>query len=216
MASSYDAAMLAVAPFLLLHIALAIPPRALPPLTAATAVAEAAAIWARHGVVVDVAAPCERAADDATLLAVVVTPARTLHAPSRQPALGAIQFDEAGAPAPTITLFLGDLLRFVESARILGAGAPAWPTGLRERAVGRAAGRVIAHEIGHYLLQMPEHTATGLMRAGHSADEFVSPAREGFELSEEAAARLARAVGKEKRPAEAGPSNQLPVKDGRP
>jgi hypothetical protein len=66
---------------------------------------------------------------------------------------------------------------------------------------------VIAHEIGHYLLEMPEHTATGLMRAAHSADEFVSPARDGFELSREAAARIARPTGKANGPADAGPLN---------
>jgi hypothetical protein len=186
--------MTAVAPFLILHVALAIPPGALPPRTLAAAVAEAAAIWARYGVVVDVAGHCEAPSDDTAQLAVaVVTGSDTSGAPFLRPPLGAIRFDPDGAPAPEITLFLGAIQRFVSTARVLGVDDARWPGGLRERIVGRAAGRVLAHEIGHYLLRTPRHDTVGLMRSMRSADDFASPARGAFELSKATAARLAQA-----------------------
>jgi hypothetical protein len=200
-----------VAPLLLLHVALTIAPGTLPPRIAAAAVAEAAAIWRPQGVVVDAGEPCRDPADDTVVLTVVVTPPRTVHPPFAAPPLGAIEFD-GDAPAPTITVFLGNITRFIATARVLGAAEPAWPTVLRERIVGRAIGRVVAHEIGHYLLRMRQHTRTGLMRAMHSADDFVSPVRTGFELSRAEAGWLTRQdAAHEKGPAAAGPSNDVAI-----
>jgi len=77
-------------------------------------------------------------------------------------------------------------------------------------------GRVIAHEIGHYLLHDPGHTSNGLMQAQHTGEDLASPVRHAFELSKEAAERLAwlteRAGPTEKGPAAAGPSNPTIVK----
>src|SRR5437667_187922 len=57
---------------LLLHVALAVPPGALPPATVAYAVAEAAVIWAPYGVIVDAAGPCDPIAGDAMLVTVAI------------------------------------------------------------------------------------------------------------------------------------------------
>ena len=42
----------------------------------------------------------------------------------------------------------------------------------RELLMGRALGRALAHELGHYLLATKEHTAKGLLKAVRSASEF--------------------------------------------
>jgi hypothetical protein len=44
---------------------------------------------------------------------------------------------------------------------------------LRPQMIARAAGRLIAHEIGHYLLGTGDHAANGLMRAQRSPDALV-------------------------------------------
>jgi hypothetical protein len=52
-----------------------------------------------------------------------------------------------------------------------------------ERDMGRALGRVLAHEIGHVLLAVRQHDRAGLMRAVYTPAELGSPARESFRLT---------------------------------
>ena len=51
--------------------------------------------------------------------------------------------------------------------------------------LGRALGRALAHECGHYLLRSRGHTTRGLMRAAWPSDEFFAFNRNGFELTPE-------------------------------
>ena len=51
--------------------------------------------------------------------------------------------------------------------------------------IGRALGRALAHELGHYLLQSKAHTSSGLMRRIWSADDSFAFSRIGFELTAE-------------------------------
>jgi hypothetical protein len=53
----------------------------------------------------------------------------------------------------------------------------------REKLVGRALGRALSHEIGHYLLKSKGHTLRGLMRAIWPSNEFFDVNRNGFELT---------------------------------
>src|SRR5262249_19924401 len=76
-------------------------------------------------------------------------------------------------------------------ANIPGAGGDAAPGLLRERAIGRAVGRVLAHELGHYLLRSRWHARSGLMRAAHNTADLVGPERAMFALSGDDAARFA-------------------------
>jgi hypothetical protein len=57
------------------------------------------------------------------------------------------------------------------------------PMRAQETLVGRALGRALAHEIGHYLLQTPAHSPVGLMRARRSVDDFFSITRNGMDLT---------------------------------
>ena len=49
--------------------------------------------------------------------------------------------------------------------------------------IGRALGRALAHEIGHYLFRSKIHTPRGLMRTGRAGEEFLDSSRTGFELT---------------------------------
>jgi hypothetical protein len=83
---------------------------------------------------------------------------------------------------------------------------------MRDRTAGRVIGRVIAHEIGHYVLQTPQHTASGLMRPVQSAEALAGPSRRMFALPAGDAWRAAVDRRKEKGPASAGPLHQTTAK----
>jgi hypothetical protein len=59
-----------------------------------------------------------------------------------------------------------------------------------ERDMGRALGRVLAHEIGHVLLAVAQHDRAGLMRAVFTPAELGSPDRESFQLTSDDLGRL--------------------------
>jgi hypothetical protein len=50
--------------------------------------------------------------------------------------------------------------------------------------VGRALGRVLAHEIGHVLLLSPSHQQHGLMRAAFTSEQLAEIRRDAFTLSD--------------------------------
>jgi hypothetical protein len=179
---------------LALHVALTFQPPV--PIDAAVvrkAVAEAMAIWAPYGVALDREDACGSSAAETLRLTIGI--ARTAM-PGRAPiVLGTIVFAPDGTPEPRITLFLDEILRFVAAARVLDAEEWHWPRLLREQITGRVLGRVLAHEIGHYVLGDRRHTGAGLMRSIQRSDELAEPSRGGFTLSTDQAAQLrARSV----------------------
>jgi hypothetical protein len=121
----------------------------------------------------------------------IVAPARPPGAGLWKRPLGAIAFGIDGAPAPVISLFLGDIVRLVAGVRVLGALEAQWPAEMRERIIGRVIGRVLAHEIGHYLLRTPRHGSAGLMRPVHLTPTLVGQERRAFTLSKSEAAHVA-------------------------
>lgn len=152
------------------------------------AVAEAAAIWAPYGFALDRADACGRSTAKTLLLTIGIAGTAM---PGRPPiVLGTIVFAPDGTPEPRITLFLDEVLRFVAGARVLGAEEWQWPRLLREQIMGRILGRVLAHEIGHYVLVDRRHTGAGLMRSIQRSDELAAPSRAGFTLSADQAAQL--------------------------
>lgn len=56
--------------------------------------------------------------------------------------------------------------------------------------LGRALGRILAHEIGHLLLGTSRHQRRGLMRATFSAGDLVDPQPRTYDLSSEEVERL--------------------------
>lgn len=151
-------------------------------------VEEAAAIWAPYGFVLDRPDACGRST--AETLRLTIGMARTSMPGTAPVVLGTIVFAPDGTPDPRITLFLDEILGFVAGARVLGAEEWQWPRLLREQIMGRILGRVLAHEIGHYVLRDRRHTDAGLMRSIQRSDELAAPARAGFTLSTDQAAQL--------------------------
>src|SRR5258705_13212567 len=116
---------------LALHVALAFQDPA--PIDAAVvrkAVAEAAAIWAKYGVVLDGEDSCGRSAVETLRLTIGIAATAV---PGRAPVvLGTIVFGPDGTPEPRITLFLDEVLRFVAGAGAPGAAARRGPPPPRE------------------------------------------------------------------------------------
>jgi Zn-dependent protease with chaperone function len=56
--------------------------------------------------------------------------------------------------------------------------------------LGRVLGRVLAHEIGHYVLRSPRHASGGLMASLQFADDLIALSRHRFMLTAPDRARL--------------------------
>ena len=134
---------------------------------ASIALAEAARVWTPYQVSI-------RRDGHVSNDVVVVRVTIGNHAPTTGPdsrAVGSIQFQN-GAPLPEITLFEQRAWELI--CAVAGATAEHWPTSYRELMVGRVLGRALAHELGHYLLQSRQHSATGLMRATQSIADLMA------------------------------------------
>lgn len=153
-----------------------------------TAVREAADIWAPYGLALRRAAACDTAAGDTLVLAVEaadrVSPGRI------GLVLGEVAFRPDGTPEPKVSLFLNALLTLLADTRALTLAVWQSPRVLHDLLVGRALGRVLAHEVGHYVLATRTHGTVGLMRSFQRSDELVAPSRAGFRLSAGEAAQF--------------------------
>ena len=116
------------------------------------------------------------------------------HAPSDRVPLGWIVFEGDDTPAHEIYVSHRNALEFMTNAR--GAARPIaqMPMAQQNLMLGRAMGRALAHEMGHYLLASKAHARRGLMQAAHTAYSFFEIDRSGFAIDKvmqhELAARL--------------------------
>ena len=160
-------------------------PRSIDATVTRDAIAEAAALWAPYELVLERSA-CPSGGGTPEL----VVEFASATAPRSPTVLGTVAFGPGGTPEPHVTVFLDEVLRLMAGTRLFGSEAWQWPRRLREQIVGRALGRILAHEIGHYVLSNRQHTQSGLMRSTQRSDELGAPSRAGFRLSAAEAARL--------------------------
>ena len=161
-------------------------------------IAEADAIWRTYGVAVGLLKAPE-ARDIATCdvrLTLGFAPASdhgTATADPRRraaPGLGAIWFNERGLPGRALTVDAAMITATIREAGLNGRPIDAWPPGLVDLIIGRALGRVLAHELGHYLLSSPAHAASGLMRPSFDGRKLAGWDRRPFMLDSMALPRL--------------------------
>jgi hypothetical protein len=163
-----------------------------PPDVVHHATKQAAAIWRPHGVLIAAegdltACPADAPTESVT---VVMTAINATSAKLRLPRLGQIDFAGDGMPDPEIVIASEYLQQQVERATWSGQPLANRPPTLRRQAAGRAIGRVLAHELGHYLLRMPSHGREGLMRPVYSIPALLEPQTRKYRLGESDAARL--------------------------
>ena len=183
----------ALAPPPLARIALAFDAR-LPTSISRPALEETAAIWAPYGVAIaapEQPAPCP-VPDVLDVLLTVHIEDTVVGSGVWAAPFASIQFLD-GVPETTIRLHYENLVRLGLQT---GAHEVQWPRSARERVLARMIGRVLAHEVGHWLLRTRCHSATGLMRAVQQATELAEPGRAGFRLDPRDIVRLREMTGR--------------------
>ena len=115
----------------------------------------------------------------ATLRVVVGNEPGAARGETRLP-LGWIVFDDVQMPEQEIHVSYANAMQFIRSARVVVGIVEQMPAAQREWLLGRAMGRALAHELGHYLLASKEHTARGLMKASRTASEFFTVDNRAF------------------------------------
>jgi hypothetical protein len=96
--------------------------------------------------------------------------------------LGWIVFDDVTTPEQEVYVSYANATRFLIASRGVVGLIDSMPNAQREQLLGRAMGRALAHEIGHYLFASKAHTARGLMKATRTASEFFTMERNGFRI----------------------------------
>ena len=152
---------------------------------------EAAGIWRQYGVAVtwfDANSDC---LSDEAWMAPVDRMLRLVAEPreSDGDALGTVRF-QGGVPDDTIHLLYAPLSRMVLESTIGMSPVSALPPPLRDRIIGQALGRVLAHELGHVLLALPSHDRSGLMRPSFEPADLVVLNRDRMRLSKPFVLRL--------------------------
>lgn len=151
---------------------------------------EAASIWGQAGITFEWHRIISTGVDNVSTLEVTIDDRQRDVTPWHA-ALGWITFRNDG-PGPSIHLSrtsVEELLDRESSARRA-------PKAAHDAMVGRALGRALSHEMGHYLLSLKAHTRHGLMRATWPSDELFGAWRAGFELTAAERAAAARAIGR--------------------
>jgi hypothetical protein len=138
-------------------------------------------LWDRQAVATDVSA----ASDPITRRSALhVTIGDDRGTPRKDPhvmPLGWIVF-EADSPQQDVYLSHANATRLLNASVGVVGRIAAMTITERETLLGRAMGRALAHEIGHYLLASKAHTASGVMQAKRGAAELFSRSRQGFQL----------------------------------
>jgi len=136
-------------------------------------VCEAVSIWRPLGVEL-----LEQSGGDGTPSAVrVIVEDREM--PVGAGLLGWVRFIDDLGPEPVIHVSRPAVLRFLEATERGQHLSPA----SRNVLLARMLGRVLAHELGHYLLQSPGHTVHGLMRASWSIEALTAVEPAGFDVT---------------------------------
>jgi hypothetical protein len=159
---------------------------------------EASRLWARYGVQLawlERRSDCARLTAPATCLFLILS-RRLGSSGAAPPALGQVEFAPDGQPYPEIRIAYDTVATML--ARRDRRFGPDGPMLFRALVVGRALGRVAAHEIGHVVIGSRTHAATGLMRRSFDANDLSSWSSHGFSLSPlETAAIAARLTSRD-------------------
>ena len=155
---------------------------------------ETAALWRPHGVAFRWSAVARRdppARDEVKVVndgcgEPICLPAGTKADVARRAAtLGAVVFiDGSTTPENTLMLSVDAVVQSLERVKWQNRRVADLPGNARDHLIGRALGRVLAHEIGHYLLASRFHAQDGLMRSEFRADQLIALSRRQFRLSE--------------------------------
>ena len=140
---------------------------------------EAGAIWAEAGVRLEwTLEPASLLRPDTDTLIVVIRqalrtpPALVGGATTPSHALGRISFADDDRPAPMMEVSVDAVTRLVMAGTQFDRPIPKLPLASQRPLVGRALGRVVAHELGHWL-NGRGHVHDGVMKAAFGSGDLV-------------------------------------------
>jgi hypothetical protein len=94
---------------------------------------------------------------------------------TQRPALGWVETNARHLPTKYVHLSYANVVAMLGHTNLM-------PPAQRDTYLGRALGRVLAHELGHYLLASTTHARHGLMQASLSAETLFGPGRASLHL----------------------------------
>ncbi len=92
--------------------------------------------------------------------------------------IGWVVFDDDHTPEHDVHISRANAWRLLVQAPSVAGRADDMPRLQVEILLGRAMGRALAHEMGHYLLASKAHTARGVMQGSLTANGFFTAARQ--------------------------------------
>ncbi|MGE5242601.1 MAG: hypothetical protein ACM3SQ_00050 [Betaproteobacteria bacterium] len=155
---------------------------------------EAGAIWRRAGVTFDWRlTPVGADADSRARSLLVIVDDEPGRPRDGELPIGWIVFDDDCSPEPQLHVSYRNARELLTLTRQDRGGE--WMPRLEEEVLlGRAMGRALAHELGHYLFASKQHTPRGLMESRRSAAEMFAAAHDGYWIRDDqrrlAAARI--------------------------
>lgn len=148
---------------------------------------EATAIWSPYDVDLRWGSP-RCAVEDASFDVLIED--QHLRASLERPVLGSTRVELSSIDRVPIRIDAGATERTLESLTIGELSTLVGRSQVGPEEMGRAFGRILAHEIGHVLLGLPSHQHQGLMRPTFQAADMVRPPRWQYTLSPLEIARL--------------------------
>jgi hypothetical protein len=156
----------------------------LPPAIQRLAVEEAARVWAPYRVEVMHRTVPAAASKESEIAVLSVRLAAGYRPRASAGPFGSIRFVD-GRPEPLVFLHYDAIVRATADSGAFGLREEHWPAALRNRVLGRIVGRVLAHEIGHFVLGSSRHASRGLMRPIQYIPELIAGTGELFGLTAE-------------------------------
>ena len=153
---------------------------------------EASSIWKRYDVMIQWSAPPGgvRCAQALGSFDVLVDVKRLRAGELFKPVLGGTWMTPSGIDRAPIRIDRDATEQLIRSLAVEELSRRLGRSDIDSRDVGRALGRVLAHEIGHVLLGTSQHQRRGLMRSTFSAGDLVDPQPRTYDLSSEEVERL--------------------------
>jgi hypothetical protein len=95
--------------------------------------------------------------------------------------LGWLEFEQ-DVPAHDVHVSYANAVQFMSDAREVIGAVSEKTIAERDGLLGRALGRALAHELGHYLLATKEHSPKGLLKGARTAREFFAVDRSALAI----------------------------------
>jgi hypothetical protein len=158
------------------------------------AIDQASEIWRAAGVGLTAGRYGEASAPGAATISLRITQTSPRRKTEGPPVLAWVGRPIDGRLKPVLCVSRPGIDGLLDGADFLGHPLRQGPGAARQRLVAQAIGRVVAHELGHFLLQSASHTSTGLMRADYSPRDLLGASLEPFRVTAEQLPSVQREV----------------------